>query len=172
MDRTSVTVRPIAEQEVALVERHIYFDWAASEKHADRCRAQERGDVVYVVAWVGERPVGHTLIKWSGCDVETISSQLHGCPETEDLFVVPNYRSKGIGSLILSHAERLAEQHGYVQIGLGVDVENPSARRLYERLGYTDAGLGEYRTSWPYLDREGREQLVTEVCNYLVKPLH
>ena len=171
MDRTEFAIKPLAEREVALVAQQINFDWAASGKHADRFRRQQEGHVVYFVAWVGELAVGHALIKWRGSDVETISSQLLGCPDIEDLYVVPDYREAGIGSSLLSHAERLAIRHGYRQIGLGVDVTNPRARRLYERLGYSDSGFGEHRTSWYYLDREGREQLTTEVCNYLVKPL-
>ena len=171
MSCSSVVIRPLVGGEVTLVEQHMNFDWAASEKHADRFKAQERGNVVYLVAWVRELPVGHALIKWGGSDVETISSQLHGCPEIEDLFVVPGQRSKGIGSSILRHAERLAAQNGYKQIGLGVDVNNTRGRRLYEYGGYRDAGFGEYRSIWYYRDRDGRKRRATEVCNYLLKGL-
>lgn len=164
-------IRPLAEEEAALVEQHINFDWAASGKHADRVSRQQAGNAVYLVAWLGSLPVGHALIEWGGSDVENVLSQLHNCPDIEDLFVVPSCRSQGIGPLILDHAEGLSIQHGYNQIGLGVDVNNRRARRLYQRLGYIDAGFGEYRTGWYYLDREGRKQLATEVCNYLVKPL-
>ena len=37
-------------------------------KHAERVARQERGDVVYLIAWRGERPLGHALLKWKGSD--------------------------------------------------------------------------------------------------------
>ena len=111
MDCIEFTIKPLAEREVALVEQHINFDWAAPEKHADRFRRQQEGHVVYLVAWVGELPVGHALIKWGGSDVETVSSRLHLCPEIEDLYVVPDYRLAGIGSSLLAqaHISHMAE---------------------------------------------------------------
>ena len=133
---------------------------------------RQRADgVVYLVAWLGNLPVGHGLLKWDGSDDEPMSSELDGCPDIEDLFVVPEHRSRGIGSELLSHAEILAAQNGYRQIGLAVAIDNPRAMSLYERRGYVDAGFGEHRTSWAYLDADGLERQAIEVCHYLVKPL-
>ena len=171
MGDPAVDIRPIAEEEVALLERHINYDWAASGKHSERLLRQQEGRAVYLVAWHADLPIGHALVKWDGSDEEGVSSQLHGCPDIEDLFVVPDHRSRGVGSLILGHAESLALHRGCPQIGLGVDVDNPRGRCLYELRGYRDAGFGELRTSWYYLDRDGRRRRATEVYNYLVKPL-
>ena len=171
MSWAGISIRPIVKEDVPQLERHINFDWAAFGKHAERCINQQEGDVTYLVAWLEDLPVGHTLIEWNGPDVEPMASQLLSCPEIEDLFVVPKYRRMGVGSLMLDHAESLALQRGYIQIGLGVDIDNPRARRLYERRGYKDAGYGEYTTSWSYLDRDGQEQRATEIGNYLVKRL-
>ena len=171
MDSTFLVVRSLAEAEVPLIEDHINLDWAASGKHAERFRRQASGDAVYLVAWLENLPVGHAFIKWSGANTEPMLSRLHECPVIEDLFVVPDQRSKGIGTSILGHAEALASQDAYKHIGLGVEVRNTRARRLYERIGYRDAGLGKYRTTWYYRDREGRKWRATEICNFFLKAL-
>lgn len=166
-----VDIRPIAAQELGLIEHHIGFDWAASGKHRDRLTRQRADGVVYLVAWLGNLPVGHGLLKWNGSDDEPMSSELDGCPEFEDLFVVPHHRSRGMGSELLGRAEILAARKGYRQIGLAVAIDNHRARSLYERRGYVDAGSGEHRTSWTYLDADGLERQAREACHYLVKPL-
>ena len=171
MSWADISIMPIAKEDVPQLERHINFDWAAFGKNAERCIKQEEGDVTYLLAWLEDLPVGHALIEWDGPDAEPMASQLLSCPEIEDLFVVPKYRQVRVGSLMLDHAESLAIQRGYIQIGLGVSIDNPRARHLYERKGYQDAGFGEYTSSWFYLDRDGQEQRATEVCNYLVKRL-
>ena len=171
MHCTAVTIRPIAEAEVALVEDQINFDWAASGKHRDRFERQQAGDVVYLVSWLGDRPVGHALIKWVGFDSEPMLSRLRECADIEDLFIVPDLRSRGIGSLLLGHAEYLALECGYTQIGLGVGVDNPGARRLYERRGYAESGFGVYETCWYYQDEESRKRCATEVWEYLIRQL-
>ncbi len=166
-----VDIRPIVAQELGLIEQHISFDWAASGKHRDRLMCQRAGGVVYLVAWLGNLPVGHGLLKWDGTNDEPMSSELDGCPDIEDLFVVPQHRSRGVGAELLGHAEILVAQDGYRHMGLAVAIDNPRARSLYERKGYVDTGLGEHRTSWTYLDSDGLERQAREVCHYLVKPL-
>lgn len=98
-------------------------------------------------------------------------SQLLHCPNLEDLFVVPQYRSKGVGSRLLQEAEARVQQEGYGRIGLGVAVDNTGARRLYQHQGYEDAGFAEYKNGGSYLDREGKERSWVEICCYLVKPI-
>ena len=54
---------------------------------------------------------------------------------------------------------------------MGVGVDNPSARRLYERLGYTDWGHGTVETSWQEHDDAGPPVTVTETIHMLVRRL-
>lgn len=171
METIAVEIRPLVEHELALLEQHIGFDWASARRHRDRLARQREGKVVYFVAWLGDLPVGHGLLKWEGSEDEPIASGLDRCPNVEDLFVIPDQRSRGIGSQLLGRAERLAVRHGFPQIGLSVAVDNPRARSLYERRGYKDAGFSQYETRWSYLDREGRERQVRDLSYYLVKRL-
>lgn len=49
-------------------------------------------------------------------------------------------RGQGVGQALLEALIRLAREQGYSAISLSVDRQNP-ARRLYERVGFQDAGI-------------------------------
>ncbi len=162
-------IAPVTAQDIALLER--YLANGPPGKHRARLARQERGEVAYLIARRGARPLGHVLLKWAGTADEPAASALVDCPDLEDLRVSPTCRGQGIGSRLLAAAEELARQRGHAQVGLGVAVSDLRVRALYERLGYRDAGLGEYVEGGRYLDRDGREQTWEETCIYLVKLL-
>jgi hypothetical protein len=54
---------------------------------------------------------------------------------------------------------------------LGVGVDNPGARRLYERLGYADWGHGIIVGTWVERDRDGPPVRVSERLHVLVRAL-
>ena len=97
-------VRPLARPELGLVEAHINLDWAASGKHRARLDRQDRGEVLYFIAWRGPTPSAHLLLEWDGTEDEPIHSSLLDCPNLEDLFVMPQLRSQGTGSALLDAA--------------------------------------------------------------------
>jgi len=146
-------------------------DFNFPPKHRKRFARQKKGEVVYLIAWYENLPIGHVLLKWSGTTKAPMVARLKDCPHIEDLFVIPDCRSKGIGSQLMDAVEGLCAQKGYAQVGLGVGIDNLRARSLYERRGYIDAGFGEFRTIYPYLDKNGKQQSGEEICVYLVKKL-
>ena len=171
MENETVDIRSLAEEELGLVERRLSLNSGYPDKHRKRLDRQRRGEAVYLIAWHGEVPVGHGLLKWEGPDDGPMTARLERCPDVEDLFVHPDYRSRGIGARLLECAEGLARDRAFQKIGLGVSVENARARALYRRLGYEDAGFGEYIDRWQYTDENGRKRWWEETCNYLVKDL-
>ncbi|MDI9436764.1 MAG: GNAT family N-acetyltransferase [Euryarchaeota archaeon] len=52
------------------------------------------------------------------------------------LTVDESVRSRGIGSFILKNAIHLMKEHGSKRMVLDVDIENPGALRLYEKVGF------------------------------------
>jgi ribosomal protein S18 acetylase RimI-like enzyme len=69
---------------------------------------------------------------------------LAGIKEAEDdeyfisnLAVLPEQQGRGLGSHILTQAEKRAATLGFKKISLTVDVDNDRARKLYERIGFT-----------------------------------
>ncbi len=164
-------VRPLDRSELGLVEAHINLDWAAAGKHRARLDRQDQGEVLYFIAWQGATPSGHVLLEWGGTKDLPFRSRLIDCPNPEDLFVMPEFRSRGIGLMLLDAAITAVREAGYARLGLGVAVDNPGAIRLYNGKGFQDSGLGEYATGGSYLDREGTVQTWQEICTYWVRLL-
>jgi hypothetical protein len=52
-----------------------------------------------------------------------------------------------------------------------VGVDNPNARRLYERLGYVDWDHGTVVGTWVERDHHGSPTTLSETCHVLVKRL-
>ena len=166
-----VEVISLSEESLHVVEQHIAFDWGNPYKHRNRLKEQQSGKAAYLIAWYEKQAIGHALVKWDGPAHRAIASQLDHCAEIEDLFVHPGYRSRGVGSQLLHCAGQMAKQHRVPIMGLGVAVDNPGARRLYECKGFKDTGFGEYTSRWPWRDQDGNEQWAEETCYYLIKRL-
>lgn len=162
---TNLHIRPITDSELPLLERHLPF--GDVNKHRRRLTQQRAGDVCYLIAWLGDSPVGHILIKWSGA-LEQPS--LDGCPDLEDLFVAPSHRRHGIGLQLLMAAEHDARQRGYSRIGLGVGIENQPAQALYRQRGYDPYGES-YTVRGNEQTTEEATHTWEEICIYLIKSL-
>lgn len=52
-----------------------------------------------------------------------------------DLYVSPDYRQKGIGRMLLEHAQDFCRSLGYKGLALETATDNP-AQKLYEKLGW------------------------------------
>jgi GNAT superfamily N-acetyltransferase len=115
----------------------------------------------YLVAWDEHEPVGHAHVAWEGGHA--------GAPEIQDMYVLPERRGRGIGAALVAAAERLAAERGHARMSLSVS-EAGEARRLYERLGYREAGLPPLRVEGTILIR-GEPLEVDDTLVYLVKPL-
>ena len=168
-----ITIRPLREEEIELLEQ-MNEGWPYGrplELHRERFEMQRVGQAVYLFAWHGRIPVGHVLLKWKSTFGHEGDARLERCAHVSDLFVVPRYWSRGIGSRLMDTLEALAARRGYIQVGLSVAVDNTRARSLYAKRGYLDAGFEERTVSWSYIDARGVEQMREEVLIYLLKQL-
>jgi GNAT superfamily N-acetyltransferase len=120
------------------------------------------GAGTYLVAWDGAEPVGHAHVAWDGTDI--------GVPEVQDVFVLEQRRRSGVATALMARAERLAAARGHSRIGIGHSVDNEPAMRLYERLGYRDAGLPPKRVEGTIVIR-GQPVEIDDTIVYLVKDL-
>ncbi|WP_086559804.1 GNAT family N-acetyltransferase [Streptomyces africanus] len=155
--------------DVPLLDRYIGSPGATSF-HARRFERQEQGTSTYLVAWLDGRPVGHTELRWGGCDDAAVRAARPGCPEINALAVwPPALRSRGIGSALVRAAEERARKRGRAAIGLGVADDNPRAAALYARLGYVP--LVPYQGRWSYEGHDGVTRECVEELTFLVKEL-
>jgi GNAT superfamily N-acetyltransferase len=137
-----VDVHPLRLDEAAAV--------AAKLRHrivvADRLERQRREECLYLVAWEGGTPVGQALLhRQRPAALAVMVPAVDGLPYLEDVFVLPECRNRGIGTALLEVAEKATADHGDAGLTLAVNTGNSGARRLYERLGYVDAGVPMHR---------------------------
>jgi GNAT superfamily N-acetyltransferase len=164
----SVAIAPITIEEADGLARRMA--WRQPSRHLERAVGQRGGRGLYLIAWCGGAPVGHSFVKWPG-DLSSRQARAERCAEVEDLFVVPDHRGDGIGTALLEASEQAAREAGHDTIGLAVALDNEGARRLYARRGYRDAAQGVFTLRWTSLDDQGVERTWREMCTYLVKDL-
>lgn len=162
-----VEIRPLAGGELLVLERGLP---RYPGKHRERLDAQQRGECVYLIAWVGAEPVGHLNLRLAGRTLSQRARRL-GAAHIEDLAVAPARRRRGVGTRLMRRAEAEAVARGFRTLGLAVDVDNGPARRLYQQERYEESGLGRFAISYAYLDERGIERQAHETCTYLIKRL-
>jgi GNAT superfamily N-acetyltransferase len=134
---------------------------AATLRHrivvADRLERQRRDECLYLVAWEGGTPVGQALLHRRRPSALTVAGVVDSLPYIEDVFVLPEWRDRGIGTALLEAAESAAAARGDQGVSLAVSTGNAAARRLYTRLGYVDAGVPVHRhaTTEPGFQSDG-----------------
>ena len=145
-----IEVRPLGEDEVELVDAQLPLNRLGGET----------GE--YLIAWEGERAVGHAHLAWDGTKL--------GAPEIQDVFVAEDARRSGIATALTDAAEMEARARGHDRISLSVGTGNFAARALYARLGFDDAGLEPERVRGTIMLR-GEPFAVDDTLVYLVKRL-
>lgn len=60
----------------------------------------------------------------------------------KDLYVLPEWQSKGYGKKLLMHTLRTMRQCGYVSAVLDTAEDNVGARRFYEKFGFVERDIG------------------------------
>jgi GNAT superfamily N-acetyltransferase len=116
----------------------------------------------YLVAWIGDVPVGHAHLAWTNTET--------GVPEVQDVFVAEDRRRQGVAGALMAEAERLAAERGHRRLSIGYGIANEPARHLYTGLGYRDAGLPPKRVQGTIVIR-GRPVDIDDTIVYLVKDI-
>ncbi len=141
-----------------------------SQHNRTRYSAQLAGEGLFLVALLSGAPVGRVLLRWRSTD-ETLIRLGISEPYVESLDVVPEFRSRGIGTALMRTAEQAARERGYATIGLSVGVENTRARALYLRRGYRESDIPPFDVRWSSRDERGVERIESETCTYFTRRL-
>jgi ribosomal protein S18 acetylase RimI-like enzyme len=166
--RDAITVRPCRESELGRLERDVPTEAVGTWRtHFAR---QAEGSVVFLVAWLADRPVGAGLLDWRGSRERHAATAYPSVPTITNLHVHPPFQGHGAGTAIMVAAERTAARRGHTQVTIGVAEDNPRATRLYTRLGYVRTGVDdESRYSWT--DSSGTAHEEVEHVELLLKNL-
>jgi len=143
--------------------------WPKSEGYFAQCfAAQERGELVVLVAADGDALLGYVKVVWLS---EYAPFREAGIPEIQDLNVVPAARGKGVATRLLDRAEALIGQSSPVAgIAVGLHPGYGTAQRLYARRGYVPDGRPLQYHGVPV--REGQEvRLDNDLTMNLTKEL-
>ncbi len=138
---------------------------------SDRLARQRAGGGVLLLAWLEDRPVGDVYLHLEPATEPEVRRHLPGVPLLIHLEVLGPLQRRGIGTALIHAGEGTARRLGHRRLAMGVGLENHGARRLYERLGYTDWGHGTVETSWEEHDHTGQPVTVSETIHMLVRDL-
>lgn len=98
---------------------------------------------VVLAVEVGGRYTGRVTLRhdW-GDETSIIEKDFPGLPQINALEIDENYRRQGLATMLVTTAENEARRQGFSMIGLGVEISNEPAKRLYEKLGYNYQQIG------------------------------
>lgn len=163
LPRLRVVVRPMIATDKRALEWHGGPDLRGF--YEAQWGAHSEGKVSALIADFNGFPIGQSAIHWHG---KPTHPQI---PDIQSLRVFAAFRGLGIGSLLLEASEDLVRTRGYGQVSLAVGLENPKARRLYERLEYSTIGE-PYNDIWFYTNTQGQSVRMEELVIDLVKTLN
>lgn len=99
-----------------------------------------RPNGVFLVAWVGDEPVGCGAIKPLDDGV--------GVAEVKRMYTAPAGRRSGVGRTVLARLEEVAAELGYERMQLETGTGQPEALAMYERHGWHRIpSYGRYKDS-------------------------
>jgi len=158
------TIRPVRADDLPRLE------WFGTYAHFRRLeeanyRDVEAGSKLWLVAEANGFLVGHLKINMR------VEDPLCGNPRGYifALRVFEPFQGLAIGTVLVRAAESMLRARGFRYVSIAVGKDNPRARRLYERLGYS-----VYREEigrWQYVDLDGRLHRMEEPEFLLDKPL-
>ncbi len=157
-------IRPVRADDLPRLE------WFGTYAHFRRLeeanyRDVEAGSKLWLVAEANGFLVGHLKINMR------VEDPLRGNPRGYifALRVFEPFQGLAIGTVLVRAAESMLRARGFRYVSIAVGKDNPRARRLYERLGYS-----VYREEigrWQYVDLDGRLHRMEEPEFLLDKPL-
>jgi GNAT superfamily N-acetyltransferase len=124
----AIVVRACEERDLAALEWHGAFTTHRSFMH-EQFERQQRGESVMLVADHDGFPLGQIWI-------DLVQRAAESTAVLWALRVLEPVQSAGIGRRLLAAAERVAHDAGFEVAEIGVERDNPRARRWYERSGY------------------------------------
>ena len=93
-------------------------------------RLQKNESVIFV-AMIEDKPAGFTQLYPKYSSVSASKNWI-----LNDLYVDSNYRKQGIGEVLIKTAMEFAKEEGATYVQLETAVDNYTAQRLYEAIGF------------------------------------
>jgi GNAT superfamily N-acetyltransferase len=123
------------------------------------------GRRLILIAAIGEQIVGQIFVQLGSIRYDFNQKLPSGYFHA--FRVRPEFRNRGIGTRLLLEAEAALKGIGHLRAIITAAKDNPDARRLYERLGYSI--FAEDPGDWSYVDDKGILRRVHEPSFVLEK---
>jgi GNAT superfamily N-acetyltransferase len=162
MQRTHI--RTADDEDLAALVAHL----GQRDYFADRLARQAKNLGVLLTAWRGTRPIGDVYLWLEPAEEPEIRDRLPGIPLLTHLEVHRDHRDHGLGTALISAAERELAGRGHDRVALAVERTNDDVARFYDHRGFTE---------WPFglvpclTHPENGELRKVEICRILVKAL-
>lgn len=139
---------PEAGDSVALSTAFSAIGWSKPVSLFEQYLVEQQQGSRWMRVAVWESSVaGYVTVVWESEDPALRDLRI---PEIVDLNVLPDFRRRGIGRLLLSHAEAEAQiRSDRVGIRVGLHSGYGAAQRLYVTSGYVPDGSGALRSGTP-----------------------
>ena len=137
----------------------------------DRIGRTRQGAGELLVAWLDGNVVGDVYLYREVHEEPELRREFPGVPLLNHLEVTPAWQGRGIGTALIHACEAAARERGHDVLILGVGLDNPDAKRLYERLGYVVWPLGPIVTRWTEPDGTGGIRYVSLDMDVMVRSM-
>jgi GNAT superfamily N-acetyltransferase len=137
----------------------------------DRIGRTRQGVGELLVAWLDGNIVGDVYLYREVHEEPELRREFPGVPLLNHLEVTPAWQGRGIGTALIHACEAAARAHGHDVLILGVGLDNPDAKRLYERLGYVAWPRGPIVTRWTEPDGAGGIRYVSLDIDVMVRSM-
>ncbi|OGN95410.1 MAG: hypothetical protein A2Y89_04490 [Chloroflexi bacterium RBG_13_51_18] len=138
----SVTIKLLKAQDIPhITAAPSFLNFNAPAPYFEKLlKAQEKGEIVFLVARTGSAIAGFVYIKWRA-DYPPFAEK--GIPEIRDLRVLPESRRRGIAAALMDEAEkRIFKRSNIAGLGVGLYADYGPAQQMYIRRGYVPDGRG------------------------------
>ena len=114
--------------------------WVTVEQTAHRLPARDAGECIVMVCECDGKPAGDVSLYWNAASGPFRDMHI---PEIVDFSVLPGYRRRGLGSIMMNVCEQLAATRcDRVCLGVGLYRDYGAAQRMYVKRGYVPDGSG------------------------------
>ena len=119
-------------------DQDLMMDWAMGEPGKNYfTKAVSSEESACYIAEIDNKAVGYLSIGYKRTPFRK-SRYL----EVENIGVSPEFRSKGVGAMLIKKAKAWAKEHGYQRLSVSSYFHNVKANEFYKRNGFAEIDLG------------------------------
>ncbi len=138
-----IIIRPMCTKDIANIATNHCPPWSTIQETTDRWNRyyKEQQENIRTVGVVAQ---GEEILGYGSLFLNSEYPFFFNVPEINDVWIYEEYRSRGLGTQLIRWLEKIAQDRGYSEVGIGVGLyaDYGVAQKLYFHLGYAPDGQG------------------------------